>query len=433
MNHKSNSTSKLPLSWDSNQTPNNANLVPQNPLQVAAQPKSTLMNAFCQNIEIDPMDPDQTIATPEEVSSNAITAERTFLAMLSGRETSRIDFYADKSLEDQVAEAKQHVNMTRALMDITEQGNLPKRQPSQVIHLVYNNQMLKQLRALLQTEGAYSTSVYMLLTRIVVIMREPDQEIKKLTGQQVIELIMIKQMQILLERTQDFARKPTHKTLLNAFLPHLSQLQQQSMNPYASIYPFYNQLPQQQIQEQQSLQYLFQYTGQPAQYPIQRTQFPTIPLLNPFLPMEDPPYKQTNEHRLLTNLNSRSYQNLKQPIQKLEQTAAQIVERPKQNETGIDIQTIFQFFQCRHTRYNKLPDYHCYIIQQRERERNSRDRAKDQYSLHIREQMSLKKLISQMKQYLKQQCHTYHRTRVIQKQLNEHDKIEDTIWQEIPV
>ncbi|KAA6371416.1 MAG: hypothetical protein EZS28_033058, partial [Streblomastix strix] len=74
MTRRGNFANKRPTGRDSYQTPNYANLVPQNPLQVAAQPQPTLVNAFRQNLEIDPLDPDQTIATPEEVPTNAIAA-----------------------------------------------------------------------------------------------------------------------------------------------------------------------------------------------------------------------------------------------------------------------------------------------------------------------------------------------------------------------
>ncbi|KAA6368004.1 MAG: hypothetical protein EZS28_036470 [Streblomastix strix] len=87
-----NFANKRPTGRDSYQTPNYANLVPQNPLQVAAQPQPTLVNAFRQNLEIDPLDPDQTIATPEEVPTNAIAAARVLLAGLSGQEAAQIDF-----------------------------------------------------------------------------------------------------------------------------------------------------------------------------------------------------------------------------------------------------------------------------------------------------------------------------------------------------
>ncbi|KAA6366951.1 MAG: hypothetical protein EZS28_037522, partial [Streblomastix strix] len=91
---KSNFASKRRQNRDSYQTPNCANLVPQNPQQVVAQPQPTFVNAFRQILKIDPLDSDQTIASPEEVPPNAKTAVRALLAELSGKETSQIDFYA---------------------------------------------------------------------------------------------------------------------------------------------------------------------------------------------------------------------------------------------------------------------------------------------------------------------------------------------------
>ncbi|KAA6372089.1 MAG: hypothetical protein EZS28_032385, partial [Streblomastix strix] len=325
----------------------------QNPLQVAAQPQPTFVNAFRQNLEIDPLDPDQIIATPEEVPPNAITAARTLLAGLSGQETSQIDFYAEEPSEEQVVEARQRaraatdlitrrkppkhnnppaqpmlafdqvladleskllqqyrllqgtltqivkrdwittlkynlctfisiydtiykINIMRALMDMTEQGNLLKTQPLPVIRPGYNNQMLRQLQALPQTEGAHPASVDTLLTRIVGFTGELDQELKKQTAQQVIHMIRSKPEIMPPEWAQDLARKPTPETQLIAFLPLLSQLQQQSLNPYPPLNPFYNQLPQQQVLGQQPPQYPFQYSGQPMQYPMQPVQFPII-------------------------------------------------------------------------------------------------------------------------------------------------------------
>ncbi|KAA6382030.1 MAG: hypothetical protein EZS28_022445 [Streblomastix strix] len=294
MQRKSNFTSRRPSSRDSYQTPNYANLVPQNPLQVAAQPQTTFVNAFRQNLEIDPLDPDQTIATPEEVPLNAITAAPVLLAGPSGQETSQIDFYAEEPSEEQVVEARQRasaatdlvtrnkppkhnntpaqpmlvfdkvladletkllqqyrllqgtltqfikrdwittlkfnlctfisiydtiykVNMTRALMDTTEQRNLLKMQPSPVIRSVYNYQMLKSLRALPQTEGAHPASLDTLLTRILSFSGEMDKKQKKLTAQQIIEMIRSKPEIMPPEWTQDLARKPTTETQLTAF------------------------------------------------------------------------------------------------------------------------------------------------------------------------------------------------------------------------
>ncbi|KAA6310133.1 MAG: hypothetical protein EZS28_056366, partial [Streblomastix strix] len=49
-----------------------------------------------------------------------------------------------------------------------------------------------------------------------------------------------------------------------------------------STEPILQQLPQQQTQGQQPLQYPFQYSGQPMQYPMQPVQFPAILPPNPF-------------------------------------------------------------------------------------------------------------------------------------------------------
>ncbi|KAA6370211.1 MAG: hypothetical protein EZS28_034262 [Streblomastix strix] len=85
MTRRTNFTSIRPPNRDSYQTPNYANLVPQNTLLATAQPQPTFMNAFRQNLEIDPLDPDQTIIIPEEVPPNAITVARALLAGLSGQ------------------------------------------------------------------------------------------------------------------------------------------------------------------------------------------------------------------------------------------------------------------------------------------------------------------------------------------------------------
>ncbi|KAA6401436.1 MAG: hypothetical protein EZS28_003034 [Streblomastix strix] len=84
------------------------------------------------------------------------------------------------------------VNMTLALMDTTVQGNLLKTQLSPVIRPGCNNQMLKSLRALPKTDRAHPASVDTLLTRIVGFTGELDQELKKLTAQQVIDMIRSK-------------------------------------------------------------------------------------------------------------------------------------------------------------------------------------------------------------------------------------------------
>ncbi|KAA6393473.1 MAG: hypothetical protein EZS28_010999 [Streblomastix strix] len=74
---------------------------------VAAQSQPTFVYAFHQNIEIYPLDPDQTIAVPEEIPSFAIKAALALLAELSGQGTLQIDFYLKEPSEEQVFEAKQ--------------------------------------------------------------------------------------------------------------------------------------------------------------------------------------------------------------------------------------------------------------------------------------------------------------------------------------
>ncbi|KAA6370373.1 MAG: hypothetical protein EZS28_034100, partial [Streblomastix strix] len=412
MQRRTNQTNRRPTSRDSYQTPNYANLVLQIPLQVVAQPQLTFVNAFRQKLEIDPLDPDQTIVTPEEVPPNAITAAQVLLAGLSGQEASQIDFYAEEPSEEQVVEARQRaraatdlvtrrkppkhinppaqpmlafdqvladletkllqqyrlqqgtltqivkrdwlatlkfnlcafisiyntiykVNMTRALMDTTEQGNLLKTQPSSLIRPVYNNQMLRTLQALPQAERAHPVSVDTLLTRIVDFTGELDQDLKKLTAQEVIDMIRSKSEIMQPERAQDLARRPTPETQLTAFLPLLSQLQQQSLNPYTPLNPFYSQPPQQQIQGQQPPQYPFQYFGQPMQYPIQPVQFPTISPPNPFLPTVNPPQTQMSKPRLTNNETVREQLSSSQPCQQMEQAAIQTVEGSRQGTTSI--------------------------------------------------------------------------------------------------
>ncbi|KAA6388837.1 MAG: hypothetical protein EZS28_015635 [Streblomastix strix] len=144
MSHKSNFIRRRPSSRDSYQTPNYANLVPRNPLQVAAQPQPTFVNAFRQNLEINPLDPDQTIATPEEVPPNAITAARVLLAGLSGQETSQIDFYAEEPSEEQVVEARQRA---RAAMDLVTRRKPPKHNNPPAQPMLAFDQVLADLEA----------------------------------------------------------------------------------------------------------------------------------------------------------------------------------------------------------------------------------------------------------------------------------------------
>ncbi|KAA6355278.1 MAG: hypothetical protein EZS28_049194 [Streblomastix strix] len=170
-------------------------------------------------------------------------------------------------------------------------------QPLPVIRPGYNNQMLRSLRALPQTEGAHPASVDTLLTRIVSFTGELDQELKKLTAQQVIDMIRNKPEIMPPEWAQDLVRKPTPETQLTAFLSLLSQLKQQSLNPYTPLNPFYKQ-------------------------PLNNR---FIPPLNPFLPTMNPPQTQISEPLI------HEYQNRTQPVQQMDQATTQTVERPRPN------------------------------------------------------------------------------------------------------
>ncbi|KAA6357989.1 MAG: hypothetical protein EZS28_046483, partial [Streblomastix strix] len=174
-------------------------------------------------------------------------------------------------------------------------------QPSPVIRIGYNNQMLRSLRALPQTEGAHPASVDTLLTRIVVFIGELNQELRKLTAQQVIDLIRSNPEIMPPEWAQDLAKTETRN---------------------------------QTDSGQQQPQYPFQYSGQLIQYPIQPVQFPVIKPLNPFLPTVNPPQTPISQPRLLSNETIRDQQVLIQPSQLMEQTAKQTVERPRQSRSG---------------------------------------------------------------------------------------------------
>ncbi|KAA6394323.1 MAG: hypothetical protein EZS28_010149 [Streblomastix strix] len=185
------------------------------------------------------------------------------------------------------------------------------------------------------TEGAHPASVDTLLIRIVDFTGAMNQDLKKLTAQQVMDLIRSKPEIMPPEWAQDLVRKPTPETQLTVVLPLLSQLQQQIPNPYAPPNPFYNQLPQQQMQGQQPPQYPFQYSGQPMQYSIQQNQFPVILPPNPFLPTMNPPQTQMNEPRPPNNQIVREQQDPIQPGQQMEQATTQAIERPRQSTASV--------------------------------------------------------------------------------------------------
>ncbi|KAA6395244.1 MAG: hypothetical protein EZS28_009235 [Streblomastix strix] len=81
------------------------------------------LNAFRQSIEIDQLDFDQTIVTPEEVPLNAITAARALLAGLPVQETSQIEFYTEEPSEEQVVEARLRSKAAKYLVTLRRQPN----------------------------------------------------------------------------------------------------------------------------------------------------------------------------------------------------------------------------------------------------------------------------------------------------------------------
>ncbi|KAA6355515.1 MAG: hypothetical protein EZS28_048957, partial [Streblomastix strix] len=161
MQRRTNQTSRRPTSRDSYLTPNYANLVPQNPLQVAAQPQPTFVNAFRQNLEIDPLDPDQTIVTPEEVPPNVITAARVLLAGHSEQEMSQIDFYAEEPSEEQVVVARQRANAATDLVTCRKppKHNNPPAKPMLAFDQVLADQETKLLQQYRLLQGTLTQIV----------------------------------------------------------------------------------------------------------------------------------------------------------------------------------------------------------------------------------------------------------------------------------
>ncbi|KAA6402472.1 MAG: hypothetical protein EZS28_002006 [Streblomastix strix] len=95
--------------------------------------------------------------------------------------------------------------------------------------------MLRSLRALHQTDGAHPASVDTILTRIVSLTGELDPELKKLTAQQVIDLVRSKPQIMAPEWAQDLARKPTPETKLTAILTGTDQYNTKSVNGNEAI------------------------------------------------------------------------------------------------------------------------------------------------------------------------------------------------------
>ncbi|KAA6394150.1 MAG: hypothetical protein EZS28_010325 [Streblomastix strix] len=285
MTHMTNFTNKRPTSRDLYQTSNYANFGPQNQLFAAMQLQPTFVNTFRKNMEIDPPYSDQTIATLEEVPTNAITAIQALFVGLSEQETSQIDYYAEESSAEQVLEATQCIRAATDLVTrrIPQKHNNQPAQPmlafdqvladlktkllqqcrqlqgvltqivkrdwiatlkfnfcicisiydsirkvNMTIALMHTTEQGNQLKIQLSsTEGAHPASISTLLKRIVYFMEELNEELKKQTAKQEINLNMSKPNIIPPEWAQDLTRKPTQETRQTAFLRFLSQLQAQ--------------------------------------------------------------------------------------------------------------------------------------------------------------------------------------------------------------
>ncbi|KAA6355717.1 MAG: hypothetical protein EZS28_048756 [Streblomastix strix] len=104
---------------------------------------------FRQNMEIDTLGTDQTIAAQEEVLTYAITAARVFLAGPSGQQTSQIDFYAEEPSEEQVVEAEQHA---RASIYLVTRRKPPKHNYPPTPPMLAFDQVLADLETNLQQQ-----------------------------------------------------------------------------------------------------------------------------------------------------------------------------------------------------------------------------------------------------------------------------------------
>ncbi|KAA6397613.1 MAG: hypothetical protein EZS28_006864 [Streblomastix strix] len=199
----------------------------------------------------------------------------------------------------------------------------------------------------------------------------------KLTAQQVINMIRSKPEIMSPEWARDISRNLTSEAHQTAFLPFFYQLQQQSQNPNAQLNPFYNKPPQEQMQGQQPLQYLVQFSRQQMLYQSQLILFPAIPPTNPFLPTMNPPQTQISEPQLRSNENVNDQQtrfNMFNMWVKQQRKQLKDLDKMKQQP---EMHSIYQFYLYLHFHYIQPLEYDCYLTQQREI--NYRDRVKDQF------------------------------------------------------
>ncbi|KAA6399193.1 MAG: hypothetical protein EZS28_005275 [Streblomastix strix] len=109
----------------------------------------------CQRVPSEQGDkpPDQTIATPEKVSSSAITETRALLAGSRCKQTSQIDFYAEEPSELQVVEAGQRVKVATDLVTCKNCQNT-------IIHQRSRRSLLTTFLQILKRNCNYSINCY---------------------------------------------------------------------------------------------------------------------------------------------------------------------------------------------------------------------------------------------------------------------------------
>ncbi|KAA6373207.1 MAG: hypothetical protein EZS28_031267 [Streblomastix strix] len=123
------------------------------------------------------------------------------------------------------------VNLSRAYLDLTEQGKLMITQHSPVIRPGYKVNMLKGLRKKPQVDGAQPASVDAIMKRMIGFSGELDYIPPKLTPQQIIDLIKSKPELMPPGWKADLKKTTTVQDQLAPFLPLLTQLQQANELP----------------------------------------------------------------------------------------------------------------------------------------------------------------------------------------------------------
>ncbi|KAA6401080.1 MAG: hypothetical protein EZS28_003401 [Streblomastix strix] len=169
------------------------------------------MNEFCQNIEIDTLDPDQRIEIPEEILMYAMRAAHVQQAGLSGLETSLKDFTVRNLQKSKLQKQNNAQEQRQTWQRVRDLRNTTIHNSNRYKHLIEILQSQKRTntdghdRTVKLIENATVTSntyrvqqldvriiTNMLLTRIIGFTGELDQELKNMTVQRVADLIRIR-------------------------------------------------------------------------------------------------------------------------------------------------------------------------------------------------------------------------------------------------